>query len=257
MAPWLTARPIAHRGLHDRAAGRCENTLSAAAVAARRGFAVECDVQLSSDGDAMVFHDATLDRLTAATGRVADYPARTLTEVAVGGTQDGIPRLTDLLHVLDARVPLVCEVKSAFDGDNRLADRTVAILRAYSGPVAVKSFDPAVLAHLRQGADALIPLGIVAEGLYDDPEWSMLPHARKRELAALSHFDQTRPDFLSFAVNDLPHAAATLMRAGLGRPVMAWTVRTPAQRENAARWADQIVFEGFEPDDTPHPGAFV
>ena len=68
---WLTARPIAHRGLHDRAASRPENTLAAARAAVAGGFAIECDVQLSADGEAMVFHDAALGRLTEAREAVA------------------------------------------------------------------------------------------------------------------------------------------------------------------------------------------
>ena len=127
----------------------------------------------------------------------------------------------------------------------RLADRVRAILAAYTGPVAIKSFDPAVIAHLRLGAPC--PLGIVAEASYDDPEWAALPGALRRDLAALTHFAQTRPDFLSYRVGDLPHAAPALFRAGLGLPVMTWTVRSPEQREAARRWADQMVFEGFLP----------
>ena len=100
MADWLTARPVAHRGLHGRATGCWENTLSAAQAAVRLGFAVECDVQLSSDGEAMVFHDAALNRLTASGGRVIDQPARTLVALQVGGSRDRIPRLVDLLNLL-------------------------------------------------------------------------------------------------------------------------------------------------------------
>jgi glycerophosphoryl diester phosphodiesterase len=71
---WLTARPIAHRGLHDRARGVIENSLAAADAAVAGAYAIECDVQISRDGEAIVFHDETLERLTTAQGR-ASTPA--------------------------------------------------------------------------------------------------------------------------------------------------------------------------------------
>ena len=254
---WLTARPIAHRGLHDRSAGRFENTISAAAAAIAQGCAIECDVQLSADREAMVFHDFTLERLTAESGPVFSRSAQTLQTIAVGGTADRIPGLPAFLDAIAGRVPLICEIKSAFDGDMRLAERTLEVVKTYAGPIALKSFDPAVIRYLRRIAPAGLPLGIVAEAHYADPEWDSLSPGLKRDLAALAHFGETRPDFLSFWVEDLPHAAVTLMRAGLGRPVMSWTVRTPEQRARATRWADQMVFEGFVPDEMPQRPAFV
>nr|WP_237482435.1 glycerophosphodiester phosphodiesterase family protein [Lichenibacterium sp. 6Y81] len=244
---WLVRRPIAHRGLHDRTAGLIENSLAAARAAAARGFAIECDVQLTADGEAVVFHDFDLGRLTGASGPVAGRRAAELAEIPLSGAAgDRIPTLGELLALIGGRVPLVCEVKSRFSGDMRLAERVAEIAAGYAGPLAVKSFDPAVVAHLRAGG-LPNPLGIVAEGSYDDPEWADLSPDLRAGLAALLHVGDTRPDFLSWRVHDLPHAAPQLFRAALGRPVMSWTVRTPDQRQRAARWADQMVFEGFAP----------
>ena len=244
---WLIARPIAHRGLHDKATGRRENTLSAARAAIAAGFAIECDVQRSSDREAMVFHDFALDRLTAETGSVADRSSHSLASMHIGSTADHIPTLTELLDVIASRVPLICEIKSAFDGNMHLANRVAEVARSYGGPLAIKSFDPAVIAHLRRSWVNAPPLGIVAEANYDHPEWQDLSPALKQDLAAFGHLAETRPDFLSYAVDDLPHAASNLFRLGLGAPVITWTVRTEAQRSNASRWADQIVFEGYAP----------
>ena len=243
---WLVARPIAHRGLHDRAAGRIENSASAAQAAVAAGFAVECDVQLTADGEAVVFHDFTLDRLTAEAGAVSARTAAALGAIALAGSADAIPTFATLLGLLAGRVPLVCEVKSAFDGDMRLADRVAALASTYAGPLALKSFDPAVIAHLR-GRRVPNPLGIVAEAEFAEADWAGLPGGLRRDLATLAHVGETRPDFLSWRVGDLPHAAPQLFRAALGRPVMSWTVRTPEERQRAARWADQMVFEGFVP----------
>ncbi len=244
---WLVGRPVAHRGLHDRAKGVIENSLTAARAAVAGGFAIECDVQLTADGEAVVFHDVALDRLTAASGPVVERRAAELGDIALSGAvEDHIPTLGALLDLIGGRVPLICEVKSRFDGDTRLADRVAAVASHYPGPLAVKSFDPAVLAHLR-GRGLPNPLGIVAEAAYEDPEWAALTPDARDGLAALAHVGDTRPDFLSWRVQDLPHAAPQLFRAALGRPVMGWTVRTADQRQRAARWADQMVFEGFVP----------
>jgi len=244
--PWLVARPIAHRGLHDRAAGIVENTLSAAEAAIAAGYAIECDVQDTADGEAVVFHDFTLDRLTPERGPVRERRAADLTGIAISGTQDRIPTLATVLGRIAGRVPLVIEVKSRFDGDLTLTQRTVELISAYAGPAALKSFDPAVTAAVRRLAPD-IPRGIVAESRYEHPEWDNLDAETKRSLANLLHFDETRPDFLSWRVGDLPCAAPFLSRLLAGLPVMTWTVRTEADRQRAAAHADQMVFEGFRP----------
>lgn len=243
---WLVRRPIAHRGLHERAAGRIENSPTAARAAIAGDFAIECDVQLTADGEAMVFHDFDLMRLTGAAGRVVERRAAELGALTLTGSDDHVPTLGAVLALIEGRVPLICEVKSRFDGDLRLADRVATIAAAYEGPLAIKSFDPAVISHLR-GLALDRPLGIVAEAHYDDAEWAHLSADRKRDLAEVLHFADSRPDFLSYAVRDLPHAVPNLCRVAIGMPVMTWTVRTLEQRQRAASWADQMVFEGFVP----------
>ena len=242
---WLR-QPIAHRGLHDPAAGIVENSTAAARAAMSRHYAIECDVQLTADLDAVVFHDFTLDRLTRERGQVSNLTADRLDGVALLGSADCIPTFSAFLATIGGKVPLVCEIKSRFDGDRRLADRVADLASAYPGLLAIKSFDPQVIAHLRSRHWAG-PLGIVAEASYDDPEWSDLTPQLKRSLSQFLHFDETRPDFISYHVGDLPHAIPYLCRTAISIPVMAWTVRTPEQRQRAATWADQMVFEGFVP----------
>ena len=251
---WLLATPIAHRGLHDRSRGIIENTASAAAAAIARGFPIECDVQGTADGEAVVFHDGTLERLTLGHGRIADRTAAELAATPLRDTADRIQPLTAFLEGIAGRVPVVVEIKSALDGDLRLTDRTVAAVRGYAGPLAFKSFDPAIVAHLRRYADLAktgIPLGQLAQATYDHPEWDHVPNERKRELASLVGFEDSHPDFLSYRAGDLPHAAAHLCRRALGIPVIAWTVRSPADVAPTRRWVDQIVFEGFDPMGLP------
>lgn len=246
--PWLTARPIAHRGLHDLASGVIENSLSAAQAAIDGGFAIECDVQLSADEEALVFHDFTLDRLTGAEGRVDARKAAELAGIVLTGSGDRIPTLTGFLDAIGGRTPLVIEIKSRFDGDLRLARRTAEIVAGYKGqPIVLKSFDPAVVAALRELAPGFAR-GIVAMSAYDAyRDYDPLSTAQKHALANLLHFEESRPDFVSWKVADLPTAAPFLCRKGLGLPLMSWTVRTPEDRARAAEHADQMVFEGFRP----------
>ena len=244
---WLTARPIAHRGLHDRAAGTPENTVAAARAAIAKNFAIECDVQASADGEAVVFHDAALGRLCGRAEAVQALGADVLARLPVAGSAETIPTLPAFLAAIAGRVPLVLEIKSRFDGDLALLDRVCALAADYPGPLALKSFDPRVVAALRGRAPEGIPRGIVAESSQDDPAYAALPESERRSLAHLLHVGETRPDFLSWRVDDLPNAATHLARHYGGLPVMAWTVRTPDQRARAVAHADQMVFEGFVP----------
>ncbi len=246
---WLTESPVAHRGLHMASAGTIENTVSAARAAAEAGFAIECDVQLTRDGEAVVFHDFTLDRLTDGTGRLDGRTAAELAAIPFRVTGDRIPTLGTFLDTIGGRVPLFIEIKSRFDGDHALARRVAAILSGRSDPVAIMSFDETIVEAL----DTLAPdrpHGIVAMDDYSGREWDTIPPERKRSLAGLLHVGRTKPDFLAWHVKALPHAVPNLARY-FGLPVLTWTVRTAADREKAAAYADQTIFEGFDPRARP------
>ncbi|MFC0219186.1 glycerophosphodiester phosphodiesterase family protein [Pseudochelatococcus lubricantis] len=244
-ADWLAARPVAHRGLHDAALGVVENTPTAGQVAARAGFAIECDVQLSADGEAVVFHDFTLDRLTTGQGRVDDLSVAELAALSYKGSTDRIVTLDAYLDLIGGRVPLIVEIKSRFDGDLRLTRRTADIVNRRSEPVALMSFDPDVVEALRALAPDR-PRGVVAEAAYTHGEWQELSDEQRHELTNFLHIDRSRPDFIAWHVKDLPHTTPALARH-FGLPVLTWTVRSPDDREAAARFADQIIFEGFHP----------
>jgi glycerophosphoryl diester phosphodiesterase len=243
---WLTARPIAHRGLHDAAAGVIENTASAFTAAMAGGFAIETDVQVSADGEAMVHHDDALGRLTDGSAPLAQMDAAAIQAVRFKATADRILTLGELCALVGGRVPLVIELKSHFDGDMRLVARVAAVLDSYKGPVAVMSFDPAPIAHLRNIAPH-IARGMVAERHYTHPEWNRLSAAQKTELAFLLHAPRTRPQFVAYGVKDLPSSAPWLARHLFGLPLLTWTVRSDDDRARAARYADQAIFEGVPP----------
>jgi glycerophosphoryl diester phosphodiesterase len=154
--------------------------------------------------------------------------------------------LRELCGMVEGRVPLLLELKSAFDGSPALPAAVAQILQSYRGPAAAMSFDPDQVAALRAVAPAL-PRGIVAERRYDYPEWAALPAAMRRSLPHLLHAPRTRPHFVAYAVDDLPALAPLAARWLFGRPLLVWTVRTPAQQACARHWADQMIFEGFRP----------
>lgn len=243
---WLTARPVAHRALHDAARGVIENTPSAVEAALDHGFAIEVDIQLSADGEAMVFHDDTLERLTTAQGPAKALTAAQLQDIPLRDTADRIMTLGELLARVAGRVPLIIELKSHFDGDTAVAARAAERLATYAGPAALMSFDPDLVAAVRALAPH-VPRGITMEHLYDDPEWSLLTPETKYAWGNLLHFPRTQPDFIAHYVKELPSTAVTLARSRTHLPVLAWTVRTPEDRAIAARHADQMIFEGFLP----------
>ncbi len=246
---WLISRPIAHRGFHKATEGRLENTPSAVAAAIERNFSIEVDVQELADGDALVFHDDTLERLTFETGSVIARTFDELKDVAMRGTSDKLWRLDDLLDLVDGRVGLCIEIKSHFRRDSqrgfvvRLAER----LSRYKGPVAVKSFDPDMLSILREVAPEL-PRGIVADNTRDMKEWGRASRIERFMLRHLLHAPRTRPHFVSYSIRHLPAIGPTILRRWFGCPLITWTVRTEEDRRRAAILADQMVFEGFDPD---------
>jgi glycerophosphoryl diester phosphodiesterase len=239
---FLTARPIAHRGLHDASRGVVENTAAAFAAAMAHGYAIECDLQITRDGDAVVFHDDGLERLTTAEGLVKNMTAAGMGALTLRGSTSRIQTLQELLRQVNGKVPLVIELKSHWDGDERLAARTLEALASYSGPYCLMSFDPDVVAALRRLSPAT-PRGIVAERAFD-PYYSWLPLARQQELRSFSHIVRTRPDFVSFYFEELPFAPVTALRAA-GMPVITWTIRSPSEARQALRHCDQITFENF------------
>jgi len=243
---WLTARPFAHRGLHDAAAGVIENTASAFSAAIAGGYGMETDLQISADGEVMVHHDDALGRLTDGAGRLAELSAAELKVVHFKACADRILTLGELCELVGGRTPMLLELKSHFNRDRRLVERAAQVLASYAGPVAVMSFDPFMIEAIRRITSEL-PRGIVAERHYTHPEWDRLPPSEKRRMAYLLHWPRTRPHFIAYSVRDLPAAPPLIARLMLRLPLLTWTVRSEDDRRRAARWADQIIFEGIRP----------
>jgi len=250
---WLTARPIAHRGLHD-GARIIENTPSAASAAIAGSYGIEADLQISADHEAMVHHDDALGRLADGAGALRNLTAAALKAVAFKATADRMMTLGDLVDLVAGRTALVLELKSRFDGDLRLAARVAAVLGSRPGRVGVMSFDPAPIIALTRLAPALVR-GIASERHFRPQDWGprwglsggWRMALRRRKLAFVLHGLASRPDFIAYKVDDLAAFAPRAARHMFGLPLLAWTVRSEEQRAMAARYADQMIFEGFRP----------
>jgi len=226
----LGARPFAHRGLHG--GGIVENSRAAFAAAVASGFGIELDVQLSGDGEAMVFHDHELDRLTGRNGRVADRTAAELGQIRLAGTDETIPTLGEALAVV-AGAPLLIEVKAPDRHVQPLCGAVARALASYIGPVGVMSFNPEVPRWFGRAEDGPLRGLVVTE--QGKGKWR---GRIERNLALW----RARPDFLAYDIRDLPSETSAFARFE-GRPVYTWTVRSEADRARAAEHADQIIFE--------------
>lgn len=238
--------PLAHRALHDRAEGRIENSLTAIRAAIEAGYGIEIDLQLSSDGVPMVFHDDDLDRLTAETGLVRHRTADELAAMPLKGSTDTIPTFADVLAFIAGRVPLLVELKdqtlTMTDTDGRLESATAAALQGYQGPVALMSFNPHSLAHLARLAPDL-PRGLTTSA-YDPDDWHPLPETTCARLREIPDYDRTLSSFISHEAKDLSRPRVAQLKAQ-GADVLCWTIRTPAAEAEARRIAQNITFEGY------------
>lgn len=245
----LFPNPVAHRGLHDRASGIIENSASAFEAAIIAGFAIECDVQLTSDGVPVIFHDDDMKRLLGKEGAVADCTAADITAAKLldSAAGDCPQKFTDFLAQIAGRTLLQIELKHQRDttGTQLLARAVAEALKGYTGPVTVESFDPHLLTAIRQFGFTG-PRGIITYDYKPDGWDSHLTEAQRYTLRHLLHWHETQFDFISCAQDALQLPAIVFWRA-LGKPVTAWTVRSQTEADAALAHADQLVFEGFAP----------
>ncbi|SET07035.1 glycerophosphodiester phosphodiesterase family protein [Oceanicella actignis] len=257
--PDFRGMPIAHRGLHDLndPARAPENSRAAARAACAAGYGVETDVQISSDGEAMVFHDDCLDRLVP--GHAGPVRARSAAELGrmtlMGGTET-IPTLAELMELVDT--PLLIEIKRQHIdvGVGPLERRVAELLPRARGPVAVMSFDPRVIAWFRDNAPQWAR-GLVSYGYGNAEALASLSEEERGRLSRLEDFDALGADFVSFGARDFPSPACAALRAR-GVPVLCWTTRSQEEDDRAREHADNVTFEGYaarRPAPAARPGA--
>ena len=241
--------PIAHRALHDVNDGRPENSRAAIRAAIAAGYGIEIDVQLSSDGAAIVFHDYALERLTGARGAVRLMTAEDLRGIALKGGDEGIPDLPEVLELVAGQVPLLIEIKDqdgAMGPDiGPLEAATAAALTGYAGDVAVMSFNPNTVRRMAELCPE-VPCGIVTSA-YRYEDWP-LPRPVCDHLRAIPDYESSGAVFISHEVSDLAGNDRVAQLKQAGAVVCCWTIRSAAQEAQARQVADNITFEGYLPE---------
>jgi glycerophosphoryl diester phosphodiesterase len=237
----LFSPAIAHRGLWSPG-GAPENSLAAFQAACAAGYGVELDVRLSADGEAMVFHDERLERLTGIEGRMCDHAAADLRKLTLSGTDETIPTLAEALVEVGHRAMVLIELKTPFGEVGPLEKRVCEVLLDHNGPTAVIGFNPYSHAWFAQHHPQILR-GLDSYSWRDEAADKVAPDQR-RAFAALEQIDLAKPDFLALGLDVLPSARAAALRAK-GMPVMAWTIRAPADWETVSGHCDNFIFEGF------------
>ena len=235
----LFAPAVAHRGLWSPD-GAPENSLGAFQAACAAGYGIELDVQLSADGEAMVFHDEDLARMTGVPGRLSDRTAAELSELRLKGTDERIPTLAETLALVGRRAMVHIELKTPYGHVGPLEQRVHEIIIDHAGPVCVIGFNPYSHAWFAERFPGVL------RGL-DSYSYAKAPHmdeAQRRAFANLEHVAIARPHFLALGLDMLPNAMAAKHRAD-GMPIVAWTVKKPEQWEAVREACDNLIFEGF------------
>ncbi len=240
--------PIAHRALHDRADGRPENSRAAISAAIAAGYGIEIDLQLSRDGQAMVFHDFDLTRLTGTKGPIQQCDAADLSRITLLGAEEGIPDLTEVLELVDGRVPMLIELKDQHgqmgETDTHLEQAVARALRGYDGPVGVMSFNPHSVIQMARLLPE-VPRGLVTEG-FPAEDWPLLKREIANYLRRIADYDRAGASFISHSIADLDNPRVAELK-GQGADILCWTVRSPEQEARARAIADNITFEAYLP----------
>ncbi len=242
------SRPIAHRGYHDAGTGVIENSRAAFDAAIAQGFGIEMDLQLSRDGEAMVFHDYGLSRLTEQEGAVQMYDAVDLQRLTLRGTDETVPSFAEILTLVNGRVPLLVELKDQ-DGAlgpniGRLERRVAELLADYHGEVALMSFNPHSMIEMRRLAPETIR-GLTTENFIQTTH--LIPTPRKKELTEIPHYAVADACFISHDWQDLDSDPVKNIRAQGGH-VLCWTIKSAEDEATARKLADNVTFEGYNPD---------
>lgn len=244
--PRFVTTPLAHRALHDVTDGRPENSRAAIRAAMDHGYGIEIDLQLSSDGVAMVFHDYQLERLADAKGAVRQRTAADLDAIALRGGDEGIPTFAEVLDLVSGKVPLLVEIK---DQDGVMGPNVGPLEKAaaqdvegYEGPLAFMSFNPHSVAKMAEYAPD-VPRGIVTDG-YSAEDWPLLNPALRDALRGVPDYARVGASFISHQAKDLQRARVAELKSA-GAHVFCWTIRSPEQEAEARQVAENVTFEGY------------
>ncbi len=233
----LMSYSYAHRGYYDNENGVPENSLESFRLAAEKGYGVELDVQPSSDGVAMVFHDKDLERVCGVSGAPWDYTAAELKELRLFGTEEQIPTLAEALELIDGQVPILVEYKMD-RVDTGVCAAGEELLKDYEGEYYMQCFHPLALMWYRKNAPEVARGQLMQDYMKQekhagDPVYFLL----SRMLANVA----TRPDFISYRYDDTVNGSIRICEL-LGAPLLGWTVQGEDLLSAAADGFDALIF---------------
>lgn len=232
---------FAHRGLHDDT--KAENSLSAFAAAVECGYGIELDVRLSKDGELVVFHDDTLDRMTEVKGRVDSFAAEELSKIRLGGTEDCVPTFREVLEIVDGKIPLLVEMKETL-GHSGVAKKTAEMLKEYHGEYIVESFNPITLAQFGTFMPE-VAKGLLCTNYLKNPKTRNIKTFIVQNM--LLNF-RCKPDFIAYDHAEWRNAGLSMIRAFYPKtPLVCWTLRTPEEEAAAAKHGfTSFIFENYK-----------
>ena len=222
-----------------------ENSLAAFRAAVERGYGIELDVHLLKDGTLAVLHDSDLKRMTGRDGRIEDLTLAELPECHLSGTQQTIPTLRQVLELVNGRVPLILEIKTAGKNAETLTEAVVKLLADYKGLYCLESFDPQVLRYLRRNCPHIVRGQLAEDSVTRDKTYSWFT----RFICSyyLENF-LTLPDFIAYRFEDRENTSITLCRGRLwGLQGVSWTIRSPGDFTTAKEEGWIPIFENFDP----------
>ncbi len=236
---WLTNQKIAHRGLHDKDCP--ENTLSAFGKAIEHNYAVEIDIQMTKDGQLVVFHDYDLERLTGLKGDITLVDYDYIKDATVCNSQEKIPTFEEFLHFIDGKIPVLIEIKH-HKKVGVVEGKIAELLRQYKGQFAVQSFNPFIVKWFKHHAPEFIR-GQLASDLKDDiaAQW------QKNFIRYLCMTKINGSQFISYDVSDIKRKQ--ILRKKKKMPIIMWTVRSEQDLEDTKGYYDNYIFEGFLPKE--------
>jgi len=231
---WLTSKPFAHRGLHS---GKdCpENSLRAFKKAVEKGIPIELDARVIADGEIVVFHDDHLERMTGAAKNIEEQDFKSIQELRLLGSREGIPTLRQVLELVNGKVPILVEIKNN-QNKKGIEEILAKVLSGYTGPFAVQSFNPVTLSRFRKNAP-----GIIRGQLSSDFRNVKMNIVKKFLLRIMLLNLVSRPDYIAYDIRALPLWAAIIIRKTA--PLILWTVRTEEEKQVAEKIGNNYIYE--------------
>ncbi len=242
MSPFL-GRLYAHRGLHDNKTEAPENSIAAFRKAVEAGYGIELDIQLTKDKEVVVFHDFTLERVCGAKGKVCDYTYEELQQFRLYGSEERIPKFTEVLQLVNGKVPLIIEFKGTTT-DMSLCPIAAEILQDYKGVYCMESFNPLMVAWYRKHQGSVVR-GQLSEKFWSNGKKSLLNFVLQHLL--LNFY--ARPDFIAYNCKDHTNLSRRLCKSLYKITAVAFTIRSEEELQEMQGKFDLFIFDSFVPQE--------